>query len=256
MVEVFLLEDDRAPLRLRVAADSLDKPAAKLLKAYAKARGPQRVALVGTHVVVAEGSAATVRDAAAAGRLRVVAASPHRLSYANLDRRADRDATFRAAAAKAGFFGSSLKRFAAVDGEALDLATVPRDVITAEGLAAAADESEYVCPRGSSEDGPRGDAAAATWIVRGDESRRRRFLSAETSRGAAAAATWIVRADESPQRSTIIRLRLRRRRPYVGKPGASAAAGSARSRSRTPGNAAAPSATAPSQTATPATQTL
>ena len=45
----------------------------------------------------------------------------------------------------------------------------------------------------------RGDAAAATWIVRGDESQRRGY-SVETSRGDAAAATWIVRGDESRRR--------------------------------------------------------
>ena len=44
----------------------------------------------------------------------------------------------------------------------------------------------------------RGDAAAATWIFRGDESRRlRRGYSVETGRGDAAPATWIFRGDES-----------------------------------------------------------
>ena len=65
----------------------------------------------------------------------------------------------------------------------------------------------------------RGDAAAATWIFSGDESRRRRGrdvdiqrrrvaatprprrgYSVETSRGDAAAATWIFRGDESRRR--------------------------------------------------------
>ena len=50
---------------------------------------------------------------------------------------------------------------------------------------------------GYSAETSRGDAAAATWIFRGDGSRRRHGGDVETNRGDAAAATWIFRGDES-----------------------------------------------------------
>ena len=62
----------------------------------------------------------------------------------------------------------------------------------------------------------RGDAAAATRIVRGDELRRpRRGESVETSRGDAAAATRIVRGDESRRRPATWTFGRDRRAPQV-----------------------------------------
>ena len=51
--------------------------------------------------------------------------------------------------------------------------------------------------RGYSAETHRGDAAAATWIFRGDESRRRRGCDVDLPWRRAAAATWIFCGDES-----------------------------------------------------------
>ena len=66
----------------------------------------------------------------------------------------------------------------------------------------------------------RGDAAAATRIVRGDGSRRGHGHSFDESRGDAAAATWIVRRDwRTPQVLQLqLLLRVRRRAVRVAEP--------------------------------------
>ena len=57
------------------------------------------------------------------------------------------------------------------------------------------------CDVGYSVETSGGDATTATWIFRGDASRRRAaatwIIRVETMRGDTAAATWIFRGDES-----------------------------------------------------------